>query len=340
MNKWMHTNQQVSSLQVVHKLRNSSQLSQNNMQIDSGIQEEVGKELSCLNKDTLMTIIPKGEHEQKEASDISKGVKITPPEYRNILSEWGDLPDFSWLPDIPKLSVKFTIDEITNAPSHIINSSAHKSKNLSQLSSKNKGGQQVNRGDTPKSNERRAKLERNRTDRVNWKEEEASAISSKNSTYILWGSKRKAKAPFLKSNVQTLYGSRKINPFRDVKRRYRKREEISSEDCPPIIPELKLVRRNTERNVLSRKRLENNFGCQLKTPQLLKRSKSMSRLSFTLCPPPPLNTTQYISHSLEINKIKLPSFNGKSPMKSKCIETTTDENTPDTWDSMEGMLNF
>lgn len=92
---------------------------------------------------------------------------------------------------------------------------------------------------------------------------------------------------------------------------------MDSEDDRTTFSELKLVRRNTEKNVLSRKRLENNFGCQLKAPQLLKRSKSMSRLTFRFCPPPPLNTTQYISHSMGINKIELPRFNGKSPMKSK-----------------------
>lgn len=157
----MHTNQEVSNLQTIHTLPNTSQLHQNSAQMSNAHQEEVGNEQISKQDDTLMKIIPKVEQAQRVVYDAAKGVKITPPQYRNIISEWGNLPDFSCLPDIPKLSVKFTIDEITNAPSHIINSSTQKSEKLSKLSYKNKGGQQVNKGDIPKSEERRVKFEQN-----------------------------------------------------------------------------------------------------------------------------------------------------------------------------------
>ena len=81
-------------------------------------------------------------------------------------------------------------------------------------------------------------------------------------------------------------------------------------------------------------------GNDFKLPTVRKRAKSMAKPMFSLCPPPPLNTTQYLSHMccerplLEFNLPLLPDLDEQ--IDEELDDMKFDENTPDTWASMEG----
>lgn len=247
------------------------------------------------------------------------------------------------LPNIPKLVMVASIDDITSVPSL-----------KSRVSSSNAEGSRWSTSDESKRRYWRAlwdyypklkgNLQRDQKTNAtchlgNGVFDSTQTISSKRE--LLWGHKRKGQiqSEFKSDSIK----SGQSKPPRGLKRHYKtytKQRTVKSFEWTKL-SELEFSRKRTysHNTIFSDYWLEKEVKESFKNPLNIKRTRSMHYVCFSLCPPKPLNTTRYIIKNMA-EDLKLPWIDDcNSSENYNDWDVFFDENSPDTYESMTGKLN-
>ena len=238
--------------------------------------------------------------------------------------------------------MKLTIDDITSVSSQTVNVSPTQTKDVAKsLHSWNLDMQRTHSGsgeglstlDTPPLVGKPIQLSNLEVDRVGY-----SSTFSKCRPALLWGRKRKVTPNLAKWYHSKGVATKPLTPVETTKKRSRKfidKYECTEEaDCIDL-PTLQFKRVNTEDNINLQREIDEELNEDFKIPNILRRAKSLVKPIFWWCPPPPLNTTQYISRLYSCN-IQLPRFDWESREEENWGDADYDENSPETCASMTG----
>jgi len=256
-------------------------------------------------------------------------IKVCPLGLKKI--SWDTLPDFDSLPDIPKLSVKLTIDDITTEESQRTKDTFDsESTFLSQT--ENRDSQNFSKSWKDLTHHHSLNL---RKSKPWWSSLKCSSLSrNTNKVAKFCGRKRKNNEHCEKFNQINYDGKNKTKVSNHRRKRSRKcyNKQFGTHQRTKFeIPEIRFQRTRTENNILSKSVLSMKRD-DFESPSL-RRTHSVSEINFWNCPPPPLNTTQYISHNYFNSNILRPDFGFKSPEVQDGI---TGGINHDTMDSMTG----
>lgn len=266
-----------------------------------------------------------------------KSIKIKVPDEFLTSSSFDTLPDFSFLPDIPKLSIGRKIDRNTKIPS-FKNRKSSTSKERYAISSVEEGKKSILQAlKNSCSKQRSSHQVWGKTKVGHFGNQNLDNFNSDNlKPNLFWGNKRKAQPHELKSI------SRKSGYIKQP-RSYKKRDfkewkrlgTVKSVDCAKLA-EPKFERKLTQNNLFLDYEIDEELKEIANHQVRFKRTHSVEYFWFSLCPPPPLNTTQYISGNI-FKRIKLPKIvDWSSPENINDRDAYFDENSPDTHESMAG----
>ena len=259
------------------------------------------------------------------------------------------LPDASCLPDIPKLSKSLNFTSDTDEMS--INESSSFRRSSFKNSQKPYQTQQEVKRSTKMWNAVHFEPDSSQ----NWSKStkclkkqtscfaEPTSLKSISKTPNLWGRKRKwykgnTFKNFWKQN-STVKSKTGCKAKRKRSKKFDYKNHKRSYDNQDY--EIDLTLKRTKTQWLKHANCEDDI--EVGSPVLRKRSRSMNKPILSLWPPPPWNTTHYLSMiHFENRKLvsMLPSRNRYKVSEDSEIENNQnfDEATPGTWDSMAGKL--